>query len=379
VLLFVLCGLASLAIDLGRVYLAKGELAGAADAAARAACAALPNGVSAAKKAAADAAADNKVAGQSVRLDAEKDVIFGTWDPSTRQFTVLSGAARDNANAVRVSLARTAADGNALPLMFAQAFGQSTCDVHSGATACLTGRASAYSIIGLNFITASGGLTDSYNSSLGAYGPGRIGHLGSIASNGAITLSNNANIDGDVRCGVGKTATLTTGAKATGLIAPLGTTLKFASVTLPTTGVTEAGDCIMSSGTTTVPGGTYVFDTIDLSGTAHITWQGAVKFYVRTAYRVSGSVVIDTYNNIPANRVIYFLPTCKTATWTGSHSCIGELYAPDTDFTIGGSAQLFGRITAKSITLSSTGGMHYDEALPPLGKTTTARQVTQVQ
>jgi hypothetical protein len=158
----------------------------------------------------------------------------------------------------------------------------------------------------------------------------------------------------------------------------LSTPLKFPSVTLPSSYI-DAGDCIMSGGSITIPGGVYVFDTIDLSGTAHITWTSPVVFYVRKAYRISGSVVIDTYKNIPANRVIKFLPTCKTASWTGTHSCVGDLYAPDTDFTIGGNAELFGRVIAKTISLSSSGNLHYDEALPPAGTDGTAAPVTLVE
>jgi hypothetical protein len=177
-------------------------------------------------------------------------------------------------------------------------------------------------------------------------------------------------IDGDVRSGAGKKTTIGGAAKATGLVAPLGTPLSFPSVTLPSSYI-DAGDCVMSSGRVSLPGGVYVFDTIDLSGNAHITWTSPVVFYVRKAYKVSGNVVIDTYKDIPANRVIKFLPTCKTATWTGNHSCVGELYAPDTDFTVGGNAELFGRIVAKTINLSSNGGLHYDEALPPVGQEST--------
>jgi len=79
---------------------------------------------------------------------------------------------------------------------------------------------------------------------------------------------------------------------------------------------------------------------------------------------VSGDVTISTYQNLPVNRQIFFLPTCKTASWTGTNVCVGDLYAPDTDFTVSGSVEKFGRIVAKSITNSSSGGMHYDESLP---------------
>jgi len=65
--------------------------------------------------------------------------------------------------------------------------------------------------------------------------------------------------------------------------------------------------------------------------------------------------------------VLYFLPTCAVATWSGTNTCVGDLYAPDTNFTVSGSVQKFGRIIAKSITNSSTGGMHADDALPQPG------------
>lgn len=64
---------------------------------------------------------------------------------------------------------------------------------------------------------------------------------------------------------------------------------------------------------------------------------------------------------------MYFLPNCKVATWAGAHSCVGDMYAPDTDFTISGTSHLYGRIVAKSITVTGNGGLH--EALPPIGIT----------
>ena len=126
---------------------------------------------------------------------------------------------------------------------------------------------------------------------------------------------------------------------------------------------TDLGDLTMSSGTQTVPGGTYVIGKLALSGTAKIVWSGPVKLYIKTSYSVTQNVVITTYNNLPVNRQLYFLPTCATATWSGTNVCVGDLYAPDTAFTISGTVEKFGRVIAKSINNSSTGGMHYDESL----------------
>jgi hypothetical protein len=127
---------------------------------------------------------------------------------------------------------------------------------------------------------------------------------------------------------------------------------------------TDLGDVTQSSGTINVPGGTYLINNLTLSGTAKINWTGPVKLYIKSGYNVSGSVAINTFNNLPVNRQLFFLPTCKTATWSGTNVCVGDLYAPDTDFTVSGGVEKMGRIIAKSITNSSTGGMHYDESLP---------------
>src|SRR3954465_15835845 len=64
VTLALLCGIASLAVDLGRVYAVKNDLQTVTDAAARAAAAALATGgPSAARQAAAEVAGKNKVDG----------------------------------------------------------------------------------------------------------------------------------------------------------------------------------------------------------------------------------------------------------------------------------------------------------------------------
>jgi hypothetical protein len=370
----------SLAVDLGRVWVARDELQNAADSAARAACGDLPFGSQAAQNTAISVAGQNTADGSSVVLNPSTDIIFGTWDPNARTFTALSGSAQNNANAIRIIASRTASKGNAIPLWFARAAGKSSFDVTAKSTACLTGNPGAYSIIGLNGITMTGSAyTDSYNAATqGNYTAAGAHHKGAIASNGNITLSNQVLVDGDARCGVGMTTSLLNAAKVTGLNAPMGGVMSYPSVTLPSS-YTDLGDVNMSSGSTSVGGGTYLLHSLILSGTAKITWTGPVVLYIRDSYNVSGSAAIVTYQNLPKNRVLNFLPTCKTATWTGTNDCVGELYAPDTDFTISGSVILCGRILAKTINNSSSGGMHYDESLSPPGGTAQREAVSTVQ
>jgi hypothetical protein len=221
-----------------------------------------------------------------------------------------------------------------------------------------------YALAGLNGVTMSlGAFTDSYSSAKGAYAAQAPGTKGSIVSNGDITLKNTAKVNGDARPGAGKQTFTQDSASVTGRTTPLPAAVTYQSVVAPA-GLTDLGDVVRSSGTSTLPGGTYLLNSLNLSGTANIVWTGPVKLYIKNSYVVTGGATIQTYGNNPANRVLYFLPTCTTATWGGTTECVGELYAPDTDFTITGSVQLMGRITAKSINNSSTGGMHCDEALP---------------
>jgi hypothetical protein len=222
-------------------------------------------------------------------------------------------------------------------------------------------------LIGLNSITMSGSAyTDSYNSSNGAYSPATAGKNGNIASDGNITLSNTAKVNGDARPGPTKTVTLNDSASVTGLKLPMSTAIVYPSVALPA-GITNLGDVNNSSGVQNLPGGTYLIRNLSLSGNAVVNWQGPVTLYIQSSYSVKDNVVINTFQNKPANRMIYFLPTCTTATWTGNNACVGDLYAPDTNFTVSGNVQKFGRIIAKSINNSSTGGMHADDALPQPG------------
>src|SRR4051794_25254491 len=126
--LSVLVVMASLAVDYGRVQVAKTQLREAADAAARAGASALGS-VSSVQDLAEQLAASNTCDGTPVTIDKKNDVDFGDWDPTTRTFTVLNGNNRIYAHAVRVTCSRTTANGNPIPLMFGKILGQSACDV----------------------------------------------------------------------------------------------------------------------------------------------------------------------------------------------------------------------------------------------------------
>jgi hypothetical protein len=124
-----LTGFVSLAIDLGRMQLAKTELQAATDAASRYGASGLSSGVDAVKARVAAAALENMVDGTPLVIDENNDIEFGTWNSNTKTFTVLTGSAQSTATAIRVTGRRLASRGTGVPLFFGKAFGRNTLDI----------------------------------------------------------------------------------------------------------------------------------------------------------------------------------------------------------------------------------------------------------
>ena len=129
VLMVVLIGFVSFAVDLGRLQLAKTQLQTATDAAARYGATGLNSGVATVKSMVVAAAAENQVDGSPLVIDPNNDIEFGIWNPATRTFTPVTGAAQSTAKALRVTGRRVASRGTAVPLSFASLLGLSTIDL----------------------------------------------------------------------------------------------------------------------------------------------------------------------------------------------------------------------------------------------------------
>lgn len=130
-----LIGLASLAVDFGRVQLVKTEMRRAADAAARAGASSLD--VSAAQ-ARSDAIAWSKVnlIDNRAILDSGIVATVGFWDKTSRTFMTTPPNGRV-ANAVRVQLHRPAAGPESVPLIWGQLLGVDGIQVRAEAVAML--------------------------------------------------------------------------------------------------------------------------------------------------------------------------------------------------------------------------------------------------
>ncbi|CAN5513462.1 hypothetical protein BH09PLA1_BH09PLA1_07090 [soil metagenome] len=130
-----LTGIISMAVDLGRVQLAKTELQQAVDAAARYGATGLPKGPGTVRQRVNDAAAENKIDGQPLSLNQSSDIEFGMWNPATRTFTPVSGAGQSTATAVRVTARRNASRGNGVPTLFGSLLGRNFVDINATAVA----------------------------------------------------------------------------------------------------------------------------------------------------------------------------------------------------------------------------------------------------
>lgn len=355
--LSVMIGFASLAVDLGRVQVAKTELRRTADAAARAAASSLSSGVAAAQSAAVSIAAANTVDGQSHVLETASDIEFGTWDITARTFTVLSGAARSNANAVRVTTRRTAARGTAIPLSFARFLGQSTLDVTAKSTAYNSGRRAE--LVGLGGITVKnnffGGTYHSSTTTTPAHETAEDGVY--AASNSVIEAKHNENIAGVILGPSGShNLTLSDGAIVM---------TQAISFPLPTGGTSTTDFNI--SGTVYVAGGTYYANDLTIANGGSLVFTGPATLYLSGAVKFNGDVTISASGNVPGNLNIYHTGTGSFGSATANNVTItASVYCPGVDFAVKNNALLRGRFIFKSIFAKNNLDYYYDEALTPL-------------
>jgi hypothetical protein len=349
----------SLAVDFGRVQVAKEELRRAADAAALDGAQGVSDGTWLSK--AQVAANDNLVDGGTFSLSSG-DVLIGNWTGSA---FVASGTPQ---NAVQVSAHKTAAGGNGVPLLFGSLLGENMCDVHATAVGvAMPGATGSYGLVGVSTISLSNGAkTDSYNSANGVYSASSATSNGSVASNGTITISGNStNVQGSVFAGTSATVNLTGTPTISGTTGNIASTMNYAASTAPTGSVTNYGNTSLSSGNNYLPSGTYEVDNFNMTGGTAI-FTGAATIYVNGTFNASGGA-IQAYNSIPGN-VKFIVLNNNSVSLSGTMSLQADIYAPGCNATISGNAAVYGRMVCNSITCNG-GAIHYDTSLPAVGTT----------
>jgi Flp pilus assembly protein TadG len=362
VVMVLLMGLASLAVDYGHVQVVKTQLRRAADAAARYAATGMPFGASTAQAWALAAAADNAADGSPIVLDSTKDVEFGTWSSGT--FTVVGDTS--TASAIRITARRTASRSNAVTLAFAPVLGQSTCNVHGVSVVQFT---SGYGVVGLASIAMGGNSSIGYWSATG----GTVSHRGSIASNGTITLSGSTSIDGDAHPGIGHSVS---GSSAVnGSVAPLVAPLSYPNGSAGSYAATNDNANLNSgyfnSATRdfnlggnnfyTIPAGNYYVNNFATGAQATIWVSGQATIYVTGSINLGGATF--TASNLPKNLKIVVIGA-GTVKVNNNASLYADVYAPQSAVTLSGTGDIYGSVLGNTISMTGTSGIHYDLSLP---------------
>jgi uncharacterized protein YdeI (BOF family) len=340
--LLVLCGLTSLAIDMGRVALVKTQLRAAADAAALAAGNYVGDRATARSIAAATAKL-NKADGAAVVIDPNVDVEFVNWNESSRTYTV-SGAS-DVANAVKVTARRIAARGNAVDLPFAKMLGANTCDV--SAETIVMAKGGNFSLVGLDYVKMTGNA-----------------NVTSVATNGYISMTGSAHVNGDVATGSGGVKGGRVNGQSSRLFAPLvypSASLANVQSTYPALDGTSIK--LSGSQTKTLDGSVYIFKDITLTGSSKIIFTSKCTVYVTGSIVMTGTTVAK--DNDPANLKFIVIGTGKVSL-TGTSQLYANIYAPNSPITITGTGDIYGPLVGKTISL--TGNAQIQSG--PSGKST---------
>lgn len=355
----------SLAVDYARVQLAKTELRRAADAAARAGASGLSSGVTTAQNLAVTYGGYNAADGTAVVIDPNNDVEFGTWDATSRTFTVLTGASRANANAIRVTARRTANSGTGISLAFARVLGMNTCDVTASAIAMITPQ--AIGVTGLDSVAIHQSFFGaSYNSSVQLNPSHSVYNAhGMLASNGVIGVgaAGTSNLlYGDALLGpsgsVNASMTVYGGTTQQSTAIPAIPDVSYAPFSNPS-GIPSD---VFVGGSVIAPAGKYYLTSLTCMNSTNITFTGPATIYVDGNVSIGDDVSIHAYGDRAQNLMIYQSPGHN---FTCHDRCdfVFQYQGPGADFVSHDDLNFCGSVFAKTLTFHDRCSAYYDESL----------------
>jgi hypothetical protein len=374
-----LAGLLSLAVDYGRVQLARGQLRAAADAVARAGAAGLPSSDEAIAAANAVAAL-NSVDGSAI-TPGQTSVTAGYWADGA-----FGTSGSGPYNAVRVVLNRSGAEGVALP--FARMFGAEHSSISAEAVAQKTTN-SNWGYVGLDSIRWNGTAVWldvwQYDSTDPGYTFGDV----EIGSNGTITVDGTVKFHGSLKYGAGRGVLLGPSVEFNGTATANGSMLVFDppaangadatnnNATLPGTIVAGGGSMPSinktGSGTVSLAGGTYWLNNVSVTG-GTLRFNGAATLCVNGTFNVSNAKIM-TYQNKPANLYIKMMSSGTISMTNPSADFYADVYAPLSPYVFNGMTDFFGRGVFKSIDDTGAGCMLHDRSLTPISAGASIRLV----
>ena len=252
-----------------------------------------------------------------------------------------------------------------------------------------------YAVYGEDYILMdNNSLTDSYNSDLADYVDSLAGTEGDVASNGTVTLSNSAEVNGDATSsevdGVTVCATCDVAENVNDGVDP------FELETIPeevfdqaaivndnATGITGVYDSISAgpdlwlgnSDTVVLQApGVYYLDDITMASNSciRLSTDTSVVLYMRGTLTLDNNTSVNPFTE-PTNLLI--ISDGQVVTIGNDTEIYAAFYGPDADVSLGNSCDWFGSLIAGSVTMINTGSLHYDEALAPIPITTTGNML----
>ena len=383
-LLALMMGMVAFSVDLGYIAHARTELQRSADAAALAAAARLPNQASATAYG-IDCSANNK---SSICPQLSSQAFqYGHWSRFTSTFTTPTPSNRST-NAVRVTLKRTHDNGNPLNLFFGRVLGKQTTDITVSAVA-FNDRGLCGPFIGIQSADIGGNMmTNSYDSDNGPYSLTTSADRGSVCSDGDVKVHGDAAIYGDARAGQYGEVEVDGNPIITGNIGNRVKPLDLPSVnaspystnnnnnSLPrvlrlnangngnhwVSPLDNQGDFRLNAGDIyNLSGGTYYFRDMLLNGGATLNITGDATIYVTRDLTFNGGSFVNT-TGLKAESLTINM-TGGVANITFGSPFYGVLYAPDTDVTVSGNADVYGAVVAEDLKITGNAIGHYDESL----------------
>jgi hypothetical protein len=314
------------------------------------------------------------VAGESLASHA-MEVQVGNWDGEARVFYPSEGGGAVSPNAVRIVATR-----EGVPLFFAGIWGETETAVTKAATATLSG-GHCIGMWGIDDVTGHGGVvTDSYDSTAGAYGGANVHANGDLCSCGDITVNGSVTIYGDAMYGDGHDITINGGShEIWGVVAENNCGITQPDVDMAgaqavndndTIGLTDEGKDpfqgntlnlkLVGTDNLTLAPGVYYFTSVSLTGSATITVTGPTEIYVSGSGKFMGNGILNTTGD-PNNLIIY--STGSQLDIGGTNDFYGGIVAPETDVDYSGTGDFYGVAIGQTLDLGGDAVIHVDESL----------------
>ena len=214
-------------------------------------------------------------------------------------------------------------------------------------------------LVGRTAIAMSGTVTTD------SYAPGSPSPQphGDVFTNGKLSMSNSATVNGDASAG---SFGLSGSSRITGTRTVVTTPMTFMPINVPA-GLTDLGAISVdgTSRTLTGPGSFTVKDlTVKNNGRLLVdNSAGPVTLYVTGTLSLTSGGGIDVSNPDPEGFAIYVVSD-KDVNVTGNGSAFnGVVYAPNSKLSVTGSGDFFGSFVANIVSASGSSRIHYDSAL----------------